>query len=311
VGKESIDPNHSGGDPEHPGGDGPDRPKPISAVWDHRQSALLVLGMGFILTVFIGLRIFSLVGIERPPTWFFWSLGGSAAFATVVWRLRAATPGAAVLGGFLSFSLLTRQYFDVSWSKTALPELALLFVLTFAATRFGRRRKLALGLTDRRERRGRQASQVMANLGVAGYLGMASDTALFAGALAVLAEATADTVSSELGQVFGGRTIFITTGKIVPPGTDGAISLAGTACGVLSAGLIAALAACLEAVPPRLAVVVFVSGTAGLLFDSLLGATLERWGWLGNDWVNFASTAFSGFLAMKIAAFFQSPIPFW
>ena len=302
--KESIGGNDSGGD-------GPERRKPLAAVLDHRQSALLVLGMGFFLTVCIGLRIFLLVGIERPPVWFFWSLGASAAFAAVVWRLRAATPGAAVLGGFISLGLLTRQYFDVSWGKTALPELALLFALTFAATRFGRRRKQVLGLTDRRERRGRRTSQVMANLGVAGYLGMAGDPALFAGALAVLAEAAADTVSSELGQVFGGPTVLITNGKIVPPGTDGAISIAGTVCGVLSAALIAALAAALGAVTPRIAVVVFVCGTAGLLFDSVLGATLERWGWLGNDWVNFASTAFSGFLAMKIAAIVQPPLVFW
>jgi uncharacterized protein (TIGR00297 family) len=267
--------------------------------------------MGFVLTVFIGLRIFTLVGIETPPMWFFWSLAGSAAFATAVWRLRAATPGAAILGGFISLAILTRQYFDVSWAKTALPELALLFVLTFAATRFGRRRKQALGLADRRERRGRQASQVMANLGVAGYLGLAGDVTLFAASLAVLAEATADTVSSELGQVFGGRTILVTTGKVVPPGTDGGISLAGTACGLLSAALIAGLAVVLGAVSPRLGIVVFVCGTAGLLFDSLLGATLERWGWLGNDWVNFASTAFAGYLAMKLAALVDPPLPFW
>jgi uncharacterized membrane protein len=39
---------------------------------------------------------------------------------------------------------------------------------------------------------------------------------------------------------------------------------------------------------------------AGLLFDSVLGATLERRGWLGNDWVNFASTAFAALLAYML-----------
>jgi len=37
-------------------------------------------------------------------------------------------------------------------------------------------------------------------------------------------------------------------------------------------------------------------GVFGLLFDSLLGATLERRGWLNNDMVNFLSTtAAAGF----------------
>jgi uncharacterized membrane protein len=35
-----------------------------------------------------------------------------------------------------------------------------------------------------------------------------------------------------------------------------------------------------------------------LFFDSLLGATVERRGWLGNDLVNFSSTAFTAALAL-------------
>jgi uncharacterized membrane protein len=35
----------------------------------------------------------------------------------------------------------------------------------------------------------------------------------------------------------------------------------------------------------------FAGGAFGLFFDSLLGATLERRGWLNNDAVNFLSTA--------------------
>jgi len=39
------------------------------------------------------------------------------------------------------------------------------------------------------------------------------------------------------------------------------------------------------------------AGVCGLFFDSAVGATLERRGWLGNDLVNFASTAFAAALA--------------
>jgi uncharacterized membrane protein len=38
-------------------------------------------------------------------------------------------------------------------------------------------------------------------------------------------------------------------------------------------------------------VLTWSGGVFGLFFDSLLGATLERAGWLNNDAVNFLSTA--------------------
>jgi uncharacterized membrane protein len=46
--------------------------------------------------------------------------------------------------------------------------------------------------------------------------------------------------------------------------------------------------------------VVFGAGCAGLFFDSVLGATVERKGWLGNDLVNFSSTVFAAGLAYAL-----------
>jgi uncharacterized membrane protein len=40
----------------------------------------------------------------------------------------------------------------------------------------------------------------------------------------------------------------------------------------------------------------------GLFFDSLLGATLERRGWLNNDAVNFLSTASAAAFALALVA---------
>ena len=53
------------------------------------------------------------------------------------------------------------------------------------------------------------------------------------------------------------------------------------------------------------------AGCAGLVFDSILGATVERLGWLGNDLVNFASTFFAGFLALEVWKYTGRPVPFW
>jgi uncharacterized membrane protein len=49
---------------------------------------------------------------------------------------------------------------------------------------------------------------------------------------------------------------------------------------------------------PRATVIALGAGVVGLFFDSLLGATVERRGWLGNDLVNFSSTAFTAALAL-------------
>ena len=64
-----------------------------------------------------------------------------AAFAALVWILRAATPAAALTGGLFTISL----YLWIPGWRTILWPLLALFLLTFAATRFGRRRKEALG----------------------------------------------------------------------------------------------------------------------------------------------------------------------
>jgi len=91
------------------------------------------------------------------------------------------------------------------------------------------------------------------------------------------------------------------------PGTDGAISFAGTLAGVLAAGIVAAIGT----VALRGNLVVFWIGSAGaafgLLFDSLLGATLERRGWLNNDAVNFLSTASAAAFALGLLAILPHP----
>lgn len=122
--------------------------------------------------------------------------------------------------------------------------------------------------------------------------------------IAALCEATADTVSSEIGQAFGGAPFLLTNFRRVPPGTDGAISLLGTGAGVIGATLVA-----LTVIWPlggewwefRIGL---VSGVAGFVFDSVLGATVERKGWLGNDLVNFSSTVFAVVMALVLAVVF-------
>jgi uncharacterized protein (TIGR00297 family) len=104
-------------------------------------------------------------------------------------------------------------------------------------------------------------------------------------------------LSSELGQVFGGQPRLLTTLRSVPVGTDGGITFAGTAAGVLGAAFVAVIAAFTFSLNLQTTAIVFGCGTLGLFADSLLGATLERRGWLNNDAVNFLSTVVAAIAA--------------
>lgn len=254
-------------------------------------------------------------GAQQEPV-AVWTLGLSILLALVTWKVRAATPAAAATGAAITcnlmFSTLVVPYRP--WHTALIPVLAV-SVLAFATTAMGRTRKERLGTAEKRE--GRSAAQVAANLGMAalitGELGQTwiadhhvffhSDLgtmALFTVGLAALAEAAADTVSSEAGQVFGGRPRMITSLRAVDPGADGAVSLAGTLVGILAAGIVAAAGTL--ALGGNAAM--FCAGCAGsvfgFVFDSLLGATLEEWGWLNNDAVNFLSTASAAAFAFGV-----------
>jgi len=247
-----------------------------------------------------------------------------AAFGALVWMLRAATPGAAATGFLLTLSLYLRtvEQPDGGWFHTALlPGLAL-FVLAFAATRFRRGQKERTGLAESRS--GRRASQVAANMGAAAIAAIAVPffaspqfiwdaytfnprafhhhrsfaTILFAPLVAALAEAAADTVSSEIGQAVGGSPWLVSSLRRVPAGTDGAISIAGTISGLIAAAFVALAAVPTLSLDWRQAAMAWLAAIAGLFADTVLGATLERRGWLNNDSVNFLSTAFAAVIAL-------------
>lgn len=254
----------------------------------------------------------------QAPAVAIWTLGLSLLLGLIVLWLRAATPAAAFTGvvitASLIFSTVTVPY--QPWHTALIPTLGV-SLLAYIATRFGRMKKEQLGTAEKR--RGREASQIAANLGIAMLVSndffqsafantslaprLASSPGIFfVAALAALAEAAADTVSSEIGQVLGRRPRMITTLRSTTPGTNGAISLAGTIAGIAAAALIAA--AGVSAVGGGVAALYIATAGAvfGLLFDSLLGATLERRGLLNNDAVNFLSTASAAAFALGILA---------
>ncbi len=247
-----------------------------------------------------------------------WTAGLSILLGLVTWKLRAATLWGAVAGTAITASLMfSTVTFPYEPWRTALSPVLAVALLAFASTRLGREKKERLGTAEKR--RGRAASQVAANLGMAavvsspfvqswfvdsGWLAGASlsPTLLFAVGLAALAEAAADTASSEVGQVLGGRPRMISTLRQVEPGRDGAISLAGTLAGVGAAVLVAAVGTAALGGERSMFTASCAGGVFGLFFDSLLGATLEERGWLNNDAVNFLSTGSAAGFALALLA---------
>jgi uncharacterized protein (TIGR00297 family) len=251
-----------------------------------------------------------------------WTLGLSLLLGLVVLELGAATPGGAFAGALITASLMfSTATFYISeiipyapWHTGLIPVLAV-FVLADISTRLGREQKLRQGTSRLHE--GRSASQVAANLGVAAlicegvvqswlsgsnWFSYTAPGLLLAAGLAALAEAAADTVSSEIGQILGARPRMITTLHRVDPGTDGAVSLVGTLAGVASAAIVAAVGTWALGGGRTMFALSWGGGVFGLFFDSLLGATLERRGWLNNDMVNFLSTGSAAVFALGVLA---------
>src|SRR5208337_256805 len=166
-------------------------------------------------------------------------------------------------------------------------------------------RKQSPGVAERK--RGRTASQVLANLCVAALCALPAiwfpqfSEVLLMAAMAALAEAAADTVSSEVGQATAKGAYMITDFRPAAIGTNGAISVEGTLSGCVAASIVAWVGAFFGIVPWQWTPVVAIAGVAGMFLDSVLGATWENAGKMGNDSVNFVSTVFAADLALIAA----------
>lgn len=172
--------------------------------------------------------------------------------------------------------------------------LGVFFVAGSLATAWNMRRKAALGIAQENKGR-RSAANVVANGGVAAVLGLlAWAWPEQAGVLqymmaASLASAASDTLSSEMGNVYGSRFYRMLGFRPGIRGQDGVISSEGTAFGLLGSALIAvAFGLAVEWGPAVFWIA--AAGFAGNLTDSILGGSLQKRGYLDNHGVNFAST---------------------
>jgi uncharacterized protein (TIGR00297 family) len=185
---------------------------------------------------------------------------------------------------------------------TGLAMMTAFFILGTAATSWKRDRKLDIR-SNAAHQSTRTTCQVIANSGVAGLAGLLSFLPGTHGQLlrlamaACFAAAMADTLSSELGMVYGRRFFNVLTGRPDQKGLDGVVSLEGLVIGVAGAAIISIIFMIGHGWHGRIFLIITLSGVFGNWVDSVLGAVFERKGQLSNDMVNFLNTLAAALLA--------------
>ena len=119
-----------------------------------------------------------------------------------------------------------------------------------------------------------------------------------------VATAAADTLASEIG-VTGGIPYMITTLKKVPVGTNGGVTVRGEAVALMGGFVVSLVALLLNVITPWMMVICTIAGFVGTNIDSLIGATLENRGFLGNAGTNLLATIGGGLCAVLLYLFVQ------
>jgi len=125
------------------------------------------------------------------------------------------------------------------------------------------------------------------------------------GLVAALATAVFDTVSSEIGQVYGRRPFLVTTLRPVPAGTEGAVSVEGTLAGAAASGILALAALALGLMGSfgwTGSMVVVAAAFIGGMVESYLGASplFAAGPSINNEALNFANTLVGALAAVAL-----------
>ncbi len=215
---------------------------------------------------------------------------------------------AAFLGGGVRFSGVVGGlavgvpiYLGLGWRGFLV--LLVFFVIGTGLTRLGYSRKEAMGVAEAgRGRRG--ASHAFANVGVAALCAAGAwslgSTLLAVAFTAALATAAMDTAGSEVGPLWGRRTISLRNLRRVPPGTEGAVSLEGTAAGLAAAALVAAGAILPGLIPLSALAAVVAAAWIGNLYEGILGSRRL----LPHAWLNATNTLVGAAVAAALSAGF-------
>lgn len=262
-------------------------------------ATLIAVGAGAVLAAIIGIA----TGLKGSLSTS--GVLGAIITGTLLFGFGGWTGGLALIGFFISSSLLSRLFRDRKQIAEA----------EYAKT----------GTRD--------LGQTLANGGVAAaaalLYGLTGEPAWMGAILGALAAANADTWATELGVLSRTPPRLMTTLRQAEPGTSGAVSLVGTLAAAGGAAFVGLIGALTDASLWPAVAWLILAGLAGAYADSLAGATIQGvyWcpgcqketeravhrcgrqtvlrrglGWLGNDTVNLMATltgAIIGYLALR------------
>ena len=201
-----------------------------------------------------------------------------------------------VIGGIIALGMFLGGGFEI------LLLLLVFFVLGSFVSHWKKKEKSSLGLAQENQGK-RSVRHAISNGGIAGLCGFLAwafpemEMMFIWGVAGSIAGATADTFSSELGNVYGSSYINILSLKQDVRGKDGVISLEGTAFGLLGS-LIISVIVYLTHSNILFSIAVLICGNLANIIDSVLGASLQQQQLLSNDTVNFFSTVFAAVFMM-------------
>jgi len=264
----------------------------LRAALRGRDDALMIEALGVAMTMFL----FEELNFEVDLTLLVAAAAIAFGFGYTSYRFRVADISGLFSGAMIGIILIV--FADVRWFLIMLT----FFIIGAGATRYRYSDKEQLGVAQ--EHGGvRGYFNVFANGLVAtaaailyGLTGQPAFVALFMGSVA---SAAADTAASEIG-VTGKTPYLITTLKRVPRGTNGGVTLRGEGAAVIASALVAAVAWAMGVADPWMVVVTVAAGFIGTNIDSLVGATLENSGRIGNSGTNLVATFSGGVSGMLI-----------
>lgn len=222
---------------------------------------------------------------------------------TAVPALAARVAGVVSTAGAVTGWLLTALLYGAAGWR-GLIVFGAFFLLAATATRVGWERKASLGLAQSgagRRGAGHALANTLAGLTSAYLAVTTAHGGLFHLAMcAAFATAVFDTVATEIGQVFGRHPLLVTSLRRVAAGTEGAVSLEGTAAGTAAAAVVALVGLSVAVLTPAGVVAVVGGALVGSMAESLLAVLLPGRGAQRNEVLNFLNTVLGAAVACGV-----------
>ncbi|XP_031266094.1 protein VTE6, chloroplastic-like [Pistacia vera] len=246
---------------------------------------------------------------SAPPTWQSALLSNIVIFVLGSPILLSGLSLSGIAAAFLLGTLTWRAF-----GPSGFLLVATYFVIGTAATKVKMAQKEAQGVAEKRKgRRGpgsvigsSAAGCVCAFLSIYGVGGKAFYRLWQLGFVSSFCTKLSDTVSSEIGKAYGKTTYLVTTFKVVPRGTEGAVSVEGTVAGLLASIILASVGCYMGQINAPEAVVCVIASQIANLGESIIGAAFqekEGFRWLNNDAVNVINISMGSILAVLIQQF--------